>query len=323
MGHTVASLFFALLAAHLLADFPLQTAAMAKAKQRGWHGRKHTARHALIHVITALVVAGIYRPAFLAAVIAAAIGLTHFLIDSTLKPFFVPEAVRKDPKAWRRKLAVFAADQTLHVMVIGGLVLLVRAWTRPGTLLVSAWANGLAATALDGAYVPALIYVSGFLLAVYVGGVVVGLRVEPFLAELNPKPPDEILTSLPRGFEGGGRLIGTLERALVFPFVVLGQYAAIGFLLAAKSVLRFSEIKAAAEADDGDSRKEPEYVLIGTMLSVAWAIGAALLTLATLALVPGRAGPPALPPSSATMAPLPAPTTSTTVPTTNPTTTLP
>ena len=55
-----------------------------------------------------------------------------------------------------------------------------------------------------------------------------------------------------------GRLIGLLERIFVFLFVLIGQYTAIGFILAAKGVARFQDFK---------SRTFAEYVLIGTLLS--------------------------------------------------------
>ena len=66
-----------------------------------------------------------------------------------------------------------------------------------------------------------------------------------------------------------GALIGTLERWLTVVFVVLNQYEAIGFLLAAKSILRFSE------TNKGDEKSE--YVLTGTLLSLTIAVGLGLL----------------------------------------------
>ena len=59
-----------------------------------------------------------------------------------------------------------------------------------------------------------------------------------------------------------GHVIGNVERMLTLVFVMLGQYEAIGFLLAAKSLLRFRE------ADTVES----EYVLVGTLLSFGFAI---------------------------------------------------
>lgn len=60
-----------------------------------------------------------------------------------------------------------------------------------------------------------------------------------------------------------GRIIGLLERIFVFLFVLLNQFAAIGFILAAKGVARFQDFK---------SRTFAEYVLIGTLLSALLAM---------------------------------------------------
>lgn len=60
-----------------------------------------------------------------------------------------------------------------------------------------------------------------------------------------------------------GRVIGLLERALIFFFVLQGQYGVIGFTLAAKAFTRFKEL---------DDRRFAEYVLIGTLLSSTLAV---------------------------------------------------
>jgi hypothetical protein len=61
--------------------------------------------------------------------------------------------------------------------------------------------------------------------------------------------------------QNAGNYIGILERLFVFCFITTGHFEAIGFLLAAKSIFRFGDLK---EAKD---RKLTEYVLIGTLLS--------------------------------------------------------
>ena len=66
------------------------------------------------------------------------------------------------------------------------------------------------------------------------------------------------IKSLPQA----GHIIGIAERVMTFLFVILGQYEALGFLIAAKSILRFS--------DKDTSRTE--YVLVGTLLSFMIAI---------------------------------------------------
>ena len=60
-----------------------------------------------------------------------------------------------------------------------------------------------------------------------------------------------------RSMKNAGALIGNLERILTLTFVMIGQYEAVGFIIAAKSLLRFK---------DTDTAKT-EYVLAGTLLS--------------------------------------------------------
>jgi hypothetical protein len=61
-----------------------------------------------------------------------------------------------------------------------------------------------------------------------------------------------------------GRVIGFLERIFVFLFILMGQFTAIGFVLAAKGVVRYPEF---------GNRNFAEYILIGTLLSVLLAMG--------------------------------------------------
>ncbi len=102
---------------------------------------------------------------------------------------------------------------------------------------------------------------SGGLFTVFVVGDLVG-RVTGELAQKNNLQL--------RGLENGGLWIGRLERLLIFIFIFMSLSTGIGFLVAAKSVLRFSETR--------EDQKMAEYVLIGTLLSFALAIVASLLT---------------------------------------------
>ena len=74
----------------------------------------------------------------------------------------------------------------------------------------------------------------------------------------------------PNELPNAGKLIGTLERWLVLTFLLIGQYEAVGFLLASKSILRYGD-------RDSQQPEKTEYVLIGTMLSFGIAIAVALL----------------------------------------------
>ena len=60
-----------------------------------------------------------------------------------------------------------------------------------------------------------------------------------------------------------GQSIGMLERVLMLTFILLDQFAGLGFLIAAKSVFRFGDLSASKD------KKLTEYVMLGTLLSVS------------------------------------------------------
>lgn len=68
-----------------------------------------------------------------------------------------------------------------------------------------------------------------------------------------------------------GKYIGILERLFVFTFIVTGHWEAIGFLMAAKSIFRFGDLK------ESKDRKLTEYILIGTLLSFGIATATGLI----------------------------------------------
>ena len=160
--------------------------------------------------------------------------LVHALID------FIKQRLGKDT------VTVFVVDQILHVL----------------SLLALAWAlthlNWLPSFIGIG-YKP-LIVLAGFIATIQGSGVLIG----KFTKRLTEENDLEL-----GGLINGGKLIGQLERALIFLFIFIGQPAGIGFLVAAKSILRFEEAK---------NRKLAEYVLIGTLLSFSLAIAIASAT---------------------------------------------
>lgn len=70
----------------------------------------------------------------------------------------------------------------------------------------------------------------------------------------------------------GGRLIGPLERVLVFALTLAGAYTLLAAVLAAKGIVRFPEI-----SRDGENGDRAEYFLVGSLVSWACALGAAVL----------------------------------------------
>lgn len=64
-----------------------------------------------------------------------------------------------------------------------------------------------------------------------------------------------------------GRAVGSLERALTLTLVLLGEYAAVGWIIAAKSLARFKQL---------EDREFAEYFLVGTLASFLLALLAGL-----------------------------------------------
>lgn len=71
-----------------------------------------------------------------------------------------------------------------------------------------------------------------------------------------------------------GRIIGSLERLLLFVLVVEGSYEAMGFLLAAKGLIRAKEL---------EDRDFAEYFIIGSLASALVAVAVAIAAKAALA----------------------------------------
>lgn len=159
----------------------------------------------------------------------AVLALVHIAIDWA-KATFAPD-----------DLGGFVADQSAHLLSIA-----VLAFLLPSLYAEGVWADLTALPALMALF-------AGAVITTRAGGFAVGLLMRPWSD-----------VELPTGLSNGGKLIGLLERGLIFLFVLVGQPIGIGFLIAAKSVLRF-------ETTSHDQRAG-EYVIIGTLASFGWAL---------------------------------------------------
>ncbi|WP_423821750.1 DUF3307 domain-containing protein [Salinisphaera sp. SPP-AMP-43] len=254
----------ALLWAHVLADFVGQTRAMIEAKRRA----RVFVLHWAIVAATALLALAPASGAGWAAL--ALVVLSHGLIDAG-KVFGVSTVwMRQAPF---RPLQVFLGDQIAHLVFI---LIAAAAW--PAAFSSGLWPKCLAPSGIDALLV-VYVLAAGFWIATRVGELVMALFMGGFhdlwqrAAGAEDPPPAD----LPRA----GAWIGWLERTLVFVFVLLGQFNAIGFVIAAKSILRFQY----AQRPQGS-----EIVIIGTLASFGWAIGVALLTHVVLLELAARAG---------------------------------
>jgi len=114
-----------------------------------------------------------------------------------------------------------------------------------------------------------LIALLGAVLVVWVGNTVVARLVKPY--------SNQVSTEV--GLQSGGRTIGYAERLLIYVFVLADAPSAIGFLVTAKSIFRFGDITGK------EQRKLAEYIIIGTLVSFAYAVTMAYLIRLLLRLV--------------------------------------
>ncbi|MEX2591161.1 MAG: DUF3307 domain-containing protein [Anditalea sp.] len=222
-------LFLKLLLAHLLGDFVFQPDHWVKEKESKKHKSPKLYLHALLH--------GLLSMAFVAEVsfwpYAMAITSSHFLID-WIKLIFQKKSSQKK---W------FFIDQVLHLIIIVGITL---AWTEqeiyPSVFFQEK--SILLITAIVFLTLPA------------------SVLIRILISSWTPKTEDNRQGSL----QNAGKYIGILERLFVFTFILTNHWEAIGFLLAAKSVFRFGDLR------ESRDRKLTEYVLIGTLLSFGLAV---------------------------------------------------
>ena len=240
----------ALLNAHLLVDFVF-------AGERGESGPasrtwvKH-GLHGLAHGFAFWLLLGA-PTAWPAALLIAGL---HMLIDGLEARFF---------SAGLRFLII---GQTLHLALsIAALWVL---FTAAPSGISSIWLRAFGKLALQ-----LMLLAAGGFISVYVGAEIVGGLVAPLRPQLPARPdrtqgsPGDRSDHQDRGFPQGGRIIGMLERALIYLLVILGQTASIGFLVAAKSIFRIGELR------DRANRVEAEYILIGTLASFLWGLAVA------------------------------------------------
>src|SRR5690606_31013391 len=218
------TLFVKLLLAHLIGDFWLQPDSWVAEKELRRHRSPRLYLHALLHGLLSLIALGSVTWWYVALTIA----VTHLLIDLAKVLF----------QRGSNRVLWFFLDQGLHIAVLMGVALfLTRGIAWP---LIASWPQGIIiATALVFLTSPS------------------STIIRILISHWTPDTLRHVSASLP----DAGKFIGYLERFLVFLFVLLGRWEAVGFLLAAKSVFRFGDLR---EAQD---RKLTEYVLIGTMLS--------------------------------------------------------
>jgi Protein of unknown function (DUF3307) len=216
-------IFVKLLLAHLLGDFLLQPTSWVLDKETKKHKSIYLYLHTALHFVLSCILVGEIDFCWYAYLLA----LSHGFIDF-LKLFFQKETTKRN---W------FVADQILHLIVI----VVVASFYKKLVFDFHFFNNSF------------WIMITGLLFLTKPTSVIIKNIISIWTPEQKTEKDDSL--------QNAGNYIGILERLFVFCFIVTGHFEAIGFLLAAKSIFRFGDLK---EAKD---RKLTEYVLIGTLLS--------------------------------------------------------
>ncbi|MCY1661834.1 DUF3307 domain-containing protein [Chryseobacterium sp. SL1] len=222
--------FIQLILAHLFGDFILQPNSWVAEKE----SKKLKSRYLYLHVLIHTILSFIFlwnTQLWWAAVL---VGFSHFIIDAAKLSF----QTAKSKKSW------FFIDQALHIAVIAG---------------VSFYFNEFNFDFLKNQETLKIIMAALFLTTP------ASIFIKILLSSWTPVPETQnnIQTE---SLSSAGKYIGILERLLVFTFIVVNHWEGVGFMVAAKSVFRFSDLAQAKQ------RKLTEYVLIGTLLSFGMAV---------------------------------------------------
>lgn len=246
IGGGSAALLILLVAGHIFGDFLLQTQRMARRKEREWGAM-------LTHIALVFVAhCAVLWPFLSGRLMAGVLGLSilHLAFDTARARAF---------GQWGGSLAAFFTDQALHLCAVFALWRLLIGWTGGAS----------------GAWSPSVSWLTWYarwaaVAAAYVFNGKGATRIVRGVLERFPK-------AVPTDADGGeseyemGRTIGNLERYLTLTLVFFGQWAALGFIIAAKSIARFPEFTGQRHKDFA------EYYLIGTLTSVLVAVASGMI----------------------------------------------
>ncbi|MDR2690874.1 MAG: DUF3307 domain-containing protein [Dysgonamonadaceae bacterium] len=241
------NLFISQCIAHFLADFTFQP-------QR-WCEKKNTRPVTIVHFYHALVVFGLSTLFFLIPtrgekflpilLFASIIATTHFVIDVIKSYLFVKKTGLN---------FLFITDQVIHILIIS----LITFSFYKGSFLFPCESVGyynLPESAHQAFSVKKLF----ILLSLYLCTNPANVFINNIMGIYNITTPN---TKRNNDLPNAGKLIGIIERTLSFILITFDHFSIVGFIIAAKSILRFR---------DTDTAKT-EYLLIGSLLSFGIAI---------------------------------------------------
>ncbi len=223
-------LLFLQIIAHVLSDYFFQTDASSKEKNKNGFKSKFLLKHAIITFVCSYVLSLDVNFVFCAL----GISILHYIIDGLKKDF-------------NTSRFSFFIDQILHLIVIWIFVWIFNRYFESNVIwMIPVSIKGLA-------------FILGYMICIKPTNI--------FIRETLVVAKIESISNTTAELKNAGKLIGILERILVLTFVIIGKLEVVGFLIAAKSILRYKDTNTI----------KTEYVLIGTMLSFGIAMMIGLL----------------------------------------------
>ena len=237
-------LFTILLLAHIFGDFVFQTSKSVEHKEAKKHKSIHLYLHVGIHAFCLCIIILLTEATNTWVIIP--ISIAHYTID-VAKLYLQNE---------RNTKVLFFINQGMHIAVLFAFA----TYCTEGYPLPTSVVN-----------TNSISFITLLLLATLVPSILVRILRQNWDKDIDKQNKKESLKS-------AGKYIGLLEPLLVFKFVKLNQWSAIGFLIAAKPAFRFGDLS------EAKNRKLTEYALIGTLLSfgLAMFLGIVYLKLKTI-----------------------------------------
>lgn len=246
-------LFILFLTIHIVADFYLQSDKLAIKKHQNY---KYVLWHSVFYLIASVI---FVLPFFTVALLICAVALSvlHFIFDS-IKFICVKNKIQN--------AVYYAADQLVHLCCIAVISAVAVYLGHSLTLLGTINSFLLLFTSK-----PLIIFKWISLLLIMIKPA--NITIKELIAKF--KPTDNTINvkdttvfnlteNIDRPSNNAGAFIGSLERIIIVLLLSVGQYAAIGLVLTAKSVARYNKIS--------ESKQFAEYYLLGTLLSTLFAI---------------------------------------------------
>lgn len=238
-----------LLIAHFSGDFIFQSSDMALKKRIS---KSYFIKHCLIYALCMILVLMWFGPINSIIIIGAILIVSHAVID-LLKNIVLSVLERRNEGERKLSFVLFIVDQFLHIGIIMYSAQLIGEVNILGETINDFFLNYFTYQELYNITVIILLFI--FCLtpaAVFINKFFIVFSLQE---DNKSETEGDIIKN--------GYLIGILERVIILILWIVGQLAAIGFVLAAKSLARFKQL---------NDRDFAEKYLIGTLLSTSIAL---------------------------------------------------